>query len=64
MAGRSEAKLLELKKRLGIDVPHFIANADDESALTELCSKAKARFTCKNRIKCAGKLACLTNLYS
>ncbi|MBF7073883.1 saccharopine dehydrogenase NADP-binding domain-containing protein [Glaciecola sp. MH2013] len=43
IAGRSETKLLELKERLNIQsVAHFLADADDEAALSDLCSKAKA----------------------
>ncbi len=43
MAGRSEAKLLELKQRLGLeDVQHFVADADDEKALEHMCSATNA----------------------
>lgn len=43
IAGRSESKLLALKERLHMeDIPHFIADADDELALRQLCDNAKA----------------------
>jgi short subunit dehydrogenase-like uncharacterized protein len=43
MAGRSESKLLELKQRFQLnDIPHFVADADDEAGLAELCRQAKA----------------------
>lgn len=43
MAGRSESKLQELKQRLNLnEVPHFVADATDETALKALCEKTKA----------------------
>ena len=43
MAGRSESKLLALKQDLDLGhIPHFIADADDESALQAFCQKTKA----------------------
>jgi short subunit dehydrogenase-like uncharacterized protein len=43
MAGRSERKLQELKQRLNLnEVPCFVADATDETALKALCEKTKA----------------------
>lgn len=40
IAGRDEQKLLALKKEHGLtSVPHFVADAGDETALTALCEK-------------------------
>ena len=40
IAGRDEQKLLALKKEHGLaSVPHFVADASDETALTALCEK-------------------------
>ena len=42
IAGRSESKLMALKQKAGgPEVPHLIANADNEAQLTAMCSKAK-----------------------
>ncbi len=46
IAGRSEEKLLKLKKRLGIDnVKHFIADADEEEKLSEMVKQARVIVT-------------------
>ncbi|MDT0582448.1 saccharopine dehydrogenase family protein [Brumicola blandensis] len=43
IAGRSEAKLIDLKKRLNLEnVQHFVADADDESALKDMCHRTNA----------------------
>jgi short subunit dehydrogenase-like uncharacterized protein len=43
IAGRSESKLQELKQRLNLhEIPHFVANASDETTLKALCKKTKA----------------------
>ncbi|MFQ3248677.1 saccharopine dehydrogenase family protein [Glaciecola sp.] len=43
MAGRSESKLQALKARLNLtDIPHFVAEADDEIALKALCVETNA----------------------
>lgn len=41
ISGRSEAKLSALKKRLGLEIEHFIADAADEDSLLSLCNKTK-----------------------
>lgn len=43
IAGRSESKLLALKNRLNLtDVPHFVADADNEIELIALCANTRA----------------------
>jgi short subunit dehydrogenase-like uncharacterized protein len=46
IAGRSEAKLKELKAELGLqDISHFVADAKDEKALGALCDSANVIVT-------------------
>ncbi|WP_338517131.1 saccharopine dehydrogenase family protein [Alteromonas gracilis] len=45
MAGRSEQKLLEVKQRIGLDVPHIVVSADDESGLLAMCEQTKVVIT-------------------
>lgn len=45
MAGRSEQKLIEVKQRIGIDVPHIVVNADDEDGLRAMCEQTKVVLT-------------------
>ena len=45
MAGRSEHKLLEVKQRIGLDVPHIVVSADDESGLLAMCEQTKVVIT-------------------
>jgi short subunit dehydrogenase-like uncharacterized protein len=46
IAGRSEAKLNELKTELGLqNIPHFVADASDEQALGALCERANVIVT-------------------
>jgi short subunit dehydrogenase-like uncharacterized protein len=45
MAGRSEQKLLEVKQRIGLDIPHIVVSADDESGLLAMCEQTKVVIT-------------------
>ena len=46
IAGRSQAKLLELKTRLNMpDIPHFVADATDEVELTKIANSTKVIIT-------------------
>ncbi|KAK7201035.1 Saccharopine dehydrogenase [Novymonas esmeraldas] len=46
IAGRSEAKLAALKAELGIDVPTFVADADQPATVDAVCAKAACVIAC------------------
>lgn len=45
MAGRSDKKLLEVKQRIGLNVPHIIVSADDEIGLRAMCKQTRVVIT-------------------